>query len=173
MITKETVKNIFGAAGSPMPALDHVVDYLNKNLRYYPTAEFLKTSLDENTLFQMSVSFSSPFPIRRLARRSVFVPNVAEQRLVYLGTSPHDSTGDIYIGVQGKTTAYKYDFGGYHTYLTEDGKLIVTKETILQDANDPENRLAIRAIVPEEGKRISLSALDAVVPEEFRGLYAK
>ena len=110
MITKETVKNIFGAAGSPMPALDRVVtlflssvdnrsirglsaediavkvvewykdtavndevvNYFNRNLRYYPTAEFLKTSLDEYTIFQMSVSFSSPFPIRRLARRSIF-----------------------------------------------------------------------------------------------------
>ena len=65
------------------------------------------------------------------------------------------------------------DYCNNDIMIDDEVKLIVTKETILQDANDPENRLAIRAIVPEESERISLSALDAVVPEEFRGLYAK
>ena len=210
MITKEAVKNVFGAAGCLMPALDRVVhlflssvdnsklgdlsakdiamkavewymdtavtdkvvQYLNDNLAYYPVVEFLKASLDEYTIFQMLVSFNG-INSRKRVWKGQLIPATAESRLVYLGSFPHDTKGDIYIGLQGKTTAYKYDYGAYNTYLSEYGKLIFVKETIVQDMNDDDNHLIIRAVVPNDIKKISLEALDAVVDERFRELYAK
>ena len=209
MITKEAVKNVFGAAGCLMPALDRVVHlflssvdnstlgdlsakdlamkavewymdaavtdevvkYLNDNLEYYPVVEFLKASLDEYTIFQMLVSFNG-INSRKRVWKGQLIPATAESRLVKLGSFPHDTKGDIYIGLQGKTTAYKYDYGAYNTYMSENGKLIFVKETIVQDMDDEDNHLIIRAVVPNDIKKISIDALDAVVDERFRGLYA-
>ncbi len=210
MITKEAVKNVFGAAGCLMPALDRVVNlflssvnsralgdlsakdlamkavewymdaavtdevvkYLNDNLEYYPVVEFLKASLDEYTIFQMLVGFNGINSHKRVWKGHL-IPATGESRLVYLGSFPHDTKGDIYIGLQGKTTGYKYDYGAYKTYLREDGKLIFVKETTVQDINDDDNHLIIRAVVPDDIKKISIDALDAVVDERFRGLYEK
>ena len=151
---------------------DELVNYLNDNLEYYPVVEFLKASLDEYTIFQMLVSFNG-INARKRVWKGELIPALAGCRLTYLGSMPFDTKGDIYIGLQGKTTAYKYSYGEYRTYLTEEGKIVVTKETVVQDINDKDNHLIIRSVISNCMNKISLSALDKIVDEKFRGLYVK
>ena len=150
---------------------DELVNYLNDNLEYYPVVEFLKASLDEYTIFQMLVGFNGSG--KRRVWKGQLIPATAGTRIVYLGSLPFDTKGDIYIGLNGKTTGYNYSYGEYRTYLTEEGKIVVTKETVVQDMSDKDNHLIIRSVVSNYTDKISLNALDQIVDEKFRGLYAQ
>ena len=151
---------------------DDMISYLKQNLTFYPVVEFLQASLDEYTIFQMLVGLNNPNAKRRVWKGDL-VPALAGTRLVYLGSVPFDTKGDIFIGLHGKTTGYKYSYGEYRTYLTEEGKVVVTKETVVQDMEDDKNHLIIRSVIPYCNSYITAGALDNLVDEKYRGLYDK
>ena len=149
---------------------DDIISYLNDNLVFYPVVEFLEASLDEYTIFQMLVGLNNPNAKRRVWKGDL-IPALAGTRLVYLGSVPFDTKGDIFIGLHGKTTGYKYSYGEYRTYLTEEGKVVVTKETIVQDMENDKNHLIIRSVNTYCIYYINICTLDKIVFEIFFCLY--
>ena len=148
---------------------DEMVIHLNRKLQYYPCVEFLKQSLDEYTIFQTLVGLNGAHPERRVWKGQL-IPALAGCKLAYLGNLPFDTKGDIYIGLNGKTTWYKYRYGEYCTYMTEKGKLVVAEETHIQDQEDKGNHLIIRSMIEDGMNYVSVNRLDELAEERFRDL---